>query len=494
MLAYSPDGHSLAGCFGDVITIWDIQTGGVTEEIEHGVKNALPRLLAWSLDGTIICATFPAGETWTVVACDVTSGKVACTTTFQSLIKPHLWSLKNTLQAMIIQYTEYPWTPTIKIIKIWPISNDCIIETFPINIHKSLVSSPERYKSLTFSPSTYQLCNTLTNLSVIDIRNSEVLLEWSGYFSTGYFSPDGSLLVAHMADHVYIWKYTPEQGYSLWKMFRSWIIHDPPYCRVSPTSPSVLSVTAESLEVQHLNLATDPPTESTGHYDNISTNGTYVVVAPKFGSTVTIANLNEGSPWFLDTGFGIVGLTLTGDILLVKGFDRLSAWRLTAEGVVDMVLGDGGGDDNGELWTRAVGDNHLWVGADGGIGVIELSRGYTYYYDTKNGKELEPVPDNPLPSPQYWRFLCSCHDTDYPAWRHVSNYLFSDVKGHLLMIPPKVPVPCYREGWVEFPEGQHRRRFWLPGHWRPPWSDARWFDGITTLRLETISDLVIIKF
>ena len=422
MLAYSPEGHSLAGCISNLIIIWDIQTGGAVEKIEHGVK-VQPEVLICSSDGTIICATFRVRvRTWTVVAYYVASGRVAHTTTLESVVTPCLWSFNNFLQVMTVSCAEDPQASNINILKIWPISNDCKIESFT-------VKGNYIGQTLAFSPSTYQICTAnRTKLSVIDIQNSEVLLLQEDHFSGEHFSTDGGLLVARRLDNVaFIWKYTPGQGYSLWKKFPSWGSGDLKYYRFSPTSSSMLSSTSHSFEVQHFSLGTEPPTKSTGYWDELSTNGIYFVVTPKLGSTVTIASLRESSSQSLDTGLEIQGLALTGNILLVDGTDRLAAWRLTAEGVVDMFLGDGRGGDGGELWTKPVEDPYIIVGVNDGIGAIESIEGCRYYYDTKTGEELEPLPDDTLPSPWYWRSICT-NDHDLQGWDYFRNNDFSGIR------------------------------------------------------------------
>ena len=493
VLAYSPDGCSLAGCFGSVITIWDIQTGGVVGEIEHGVKGILPKLLAWLSDGTVIGVIFPVGKTtWTIAAYHVASGREAYATTFKSLVQPYLWPLHNSLQAMVLLPEKGHFNFVINILKIWPLSTNHVIGSFPVELNS--FNSP---LVLAFSPSTYQICTTnRTTLSVINIRNSKVLLQQSGYFTQEHFSPDGRLLVAHNSHcGACIWKYTPEQGYSLWKEFPSWNAAgcDPLDYRFSPASSSVLSSRPHFFEVQHLNLGADPPTGLTNHYDEFSPNGTYVVAAPEFGSTITITNLHKNSSQFLNTGFKICGLVLTGDVLLVGGADAVAAWRLTAEGVVDRLIGEMSDENNGKLWTKTVEDGSVRVGADDGIGVIEFSEG-CIYYDTETGEELKSVPDE-APSPWRWTHICNDDGNRDSVGYSLSNYDFLDATcNHALEDPPPVPVPRYREGWVEFPGGEHRHLFWLPAHWRPRWGDARWFDGISTLRLDTTSGLVIIKF
>ena len=155
-----------------------------------------------------------------------------------------------------------------------------------------------------------------------------------------------------------IWRYTPDQGYFMWREFPPWsdTPGDPGGYQFSPASSSMLISRTYFLEVQHFNLTGDPPTKSTHHYDKFSTDGTHVIAAPELGSTVTIANLHKNFTQFLDPGFKTHGLALTGKILLVRGANKLAAWQLTAEGVVGDVLGDRKEDHNGRLWTKTVED------------------------------------------------------------------------------------------------------------------------------------------
>jgi len=157
-----------------------------------------------------------------------------------------------------------------------------------------------------------------------------------------------------------------------------------------------------------------------------------------------------------------------------------------------------------DIWGGGYGRAYT-NGPIGIIGIIGLYGNGWIHFDTKVGEKLESVPcDTPQPlwpvGPTSNDFaLYDDDDDDDPDPRaryQCSNYDFLDVGSddHPAEAPPQVPVPWYREGWAEFPEGEHRHRFWLPAHWRPHWDDARWFDGSTTLRLGTVSDPVIIKF
>ena len=76
-LAYSPDGRFIACTSDTTIVIWDIQTGGVAEEIEieyHGCGISL----VWSSDGGTICIIgSKAGVDFVVHTYDISSGTIS---------------------------------------------------------------------------------------------------------------------------------------------------------------------------------------------------------------------------------------------------------------------------------------------------------------------------------------------------------------------------------------------------------------------------------
>jgi hypothetical protein len=115
----------------------------------------------------------------------------------------------------------------------------------------------------------------------------------------------------------------------MWRKFLFWNtlynLNLPQSFQFSPTSLSMLISRDGILEVQHLDgPPTDPPTQASRHYDKISTNGTYVVIVPMYGQTITITNLHNNSSQLIDLGYGILcGLALTGNILLVERANEL---------------------------------------------------------------------------------------------------------------------------------------------------------------------------
>lgn len=496
ILAYSPDGRSLACCFGFAITIWDVQTGGIADEIEC-VTGDFPELLVWSLDGTTICTIFPEEVgTWIVVIYDVASGEDIFIGTFSSSSRPHLWPHNNSLWIMVTLGNEDPILTSqtiINIHEVWP-NFTGLIKSFSINLDlygKSPIIS--------FSPSTYRISTVtyphfhLDTLFAFDIQSSKVLLEERGPYTANCLSPDGSLLIASRElDDVYIWKYTSGQDYIPWRKLpvldSSYDI--PQGYQFSPTSSSVLISRVGFLDLQHLDsqAVTDPPAEAIHHYDQFSIDGVYVVTAPEYGWSIKITNLHNNSSQFIDTEFVIHGLALTGNILLVEGADELVGWQLTAEGTVDGVLDNRRGNHNDSLWTRPMSESFAQFWVDGHIGVIKTSEDPTYWYNTETGEELESVPVNiPLSS---WRDL---HSSDFKAQHSSSCHDFVECDD-----PPKdgpiMFIPWYKDGWVKYPEGEYQHRFWLPAHWRRGWDEAHWLDNVMTLRLVTDSGLVIVKF
>jgi len=517
LLAYSPDGYSLAGYFGSVITIWDIQTGGVAEVIECGTANFLPSSLVWSSDGVTIGAVcWVEEETWVVCTYDVASGVNTCTSTLPSTSKPYLWPHNNSLQVMTM-LSDRGVEAIVNIFEVHPTLLDNLIESFSINLNLQ----GAHFKSISFSPATYRISTTATTehpnptiLLVFDIQNSKVLLQEEGPFDANCFSPDGDVLVASWLHRdTYIWKHSSDWGYTLWRKLPCWggESNIPRSYRFSPAGSSILISRGTSLELHWLDDPVASPATETGlHYGEFSNNGTYVVTATRGGWVITITNLHINSSWFIDAEFEICALALTGNILLVQGVDAVVAWKLTVEGMVDGVLGARRADCCDSLWTKQLQEGDIarfWV--EGQIGVVEHSGDLTQY-SIGTGEELVSVPvEVPPPFSSPWKDF-EYNSTHY-GFAHRSSFSCEDFLRCDGPSEDDLPdsVPWYKEGWVKYPEGEYRHRFWLPAHWRPGWDmvhstshlgeshweEAHWLGDVSTLRLITPSeDLVIIKF
>ena len=489
-LAYSPDGCSLAGYFGHVITIWDIQTGGVVKEIEPRGTSHLPESLVWSLDETTISTISKDEEAWVVSTYDVASEAEISTSMLLSRSPPCIWPHNNTVQAMTILVNENNQA-IINILKAHPIPTNELIESFPTKLKFN--NAPQ----ISFSPSTYRISVTdRCSIFVFNIWNPTVMLQKKGRFHGSWFSPDGMFLAASRNGVIHVWKYTPEQArYIQWGEFPSLDEEEYPkrqMCEFSPHSSSMLVFRGNYLELQHLEVPPTDPLTDVDHYHTFSADGAYVVTAAVDGDVITITNLHNNSSVSFDMGLNVNGLALTGNVLLIDSFKEFSGWLITAEHTLDRVL------VFGDIECCEQPEVHFW--AEGSVGILKPSsiercslhvpRDYIYY-NTETGEELEFLPtEAPLYPP--WKRLemhGSPHEDPDPL---IYSPLLHDKdlsEGHLL-----VSKPWYDGGWVKYPEGEYQHQFWLPNRWRPDLYYAYWLGKFTVLQMDTAGGLVIIKF
>jgi hypothetical protein len=219
--SYSPDGSSLASLTDTSLIIWDIQTGGVAKKMQHNsTEDILDVSLVWSLDGGTIGTIFRywGSETWNMHTCDVISGTILSSITFQSGDNPHLWAHNTSFHVMTTGWDGQ--TPTINIFEVG--STLIKIESFQINLWATgwTRSSQEEplYEINSFSPTTYHIsiCDG-DSFAILDVWSSECLLEQKGLLGSDCFSFEGSLYAACW-DHgngIHIWKYTSGH-YTLW--------------------------------------------------------------------------------------------------------------------------------------------------------------------------------------------------------------------------------------------------------------------------------------
>ena len=502
LLTYSPDGHSLAGYddFSSTVTIWDIQTGGVVENIMDEAANFQPTSLVWSSDGATIGAICPRGkETWDVHTYYIASGGSMSVCMLPSISEPFLWSYNGSLQLMAILCKEGGGI-IVNIYKVGPALLDNLVETFSINHDAHQVIEG----SISFSPTAYQMCITNSTLLVLDIQSSKILLQEDGPFYSGSLSPDGNLLAASGREGITsIWTCTSNQGYTLWGELPFWGGYFPKLgYQFSPASSSILISSGSYLEVQQLEgLTADPSTGDTDILDEFSTDGTYLVTANHEGQTITITNLCKNSSRIIDVWFKIYGLALTGSVLIVGGDDVVAAWKLTADGMVDGVLGARRADHTDSLWTKQVEGGSAKFCVEGQIGIIQGLNGVVdYNINIESGENLDVIPAN----------AASCH-----SWKWINDHRFFELRPYSFNYcyftnhndPSKDnTVPYYKEGWVKYAEGEHSHLFWLPVYWRPiwsmwdmdtcesAWSEGHWLSDVMTLRLCTSFGLALIKF
>jgi len=341
-LAYSLDGHFIACSSATGIIIWDIQTGGIAEEIEHSTRSIA---LVWSSDGGSIC-TIESGHCgpYSVHTYNISSGTTSSSGTLESSKNPYLWVHDKSFWIMTIQY----FLNSIEIFKVGPTLT---------KIHSFVFSRFSQFGVTigSFSPTTHRVSILGDNkLRIFDIQNSKLLLDATGdyEFSSNCFSSDGSLFAASQwKGGVQIWKYA-SGCYTLCGEFKSSGHFSS--LRFSPTPSSILGHSEAVIQVFRLHELSATPKTHHRQYAGLSRSGTRVATAHKLGNTVTIIDLlAQSPPQFIDTDMEIAGLVLTGNVLLVANSREMVAWLLTEDGLVDGVIGDRRVGRRDSIWTTS---------------------------------------------------------------------------------------------------------------------------------------------
>ena len=359
-LAYSPDGRYIACASNTATLIWDIQTGGVAKEIKCSPNNIS---LLWSLDGRTIGAIDSNDQaTFIVHISDVSSGTASSPGTFESGDIPHLWTDDESFWVMTTVRDRYDHH-TIDIFEVG--STLTRIQSFSPRLSGAKIGS--------FSPATHRIsASTGNTLHIFDIQNSQCLLEKTRHFVSHCFFSDGSYFAASQEGVVYIWKYARKWYTLLTEFWCQGLFNS---LRFSPTPSSILGYPGDILRVWRLHEFSTA-FETRRQYVGLSRSGTRVATAREEEKAVTVIDslLTQAPPQIIDTGVGIQGLVLTGNVLLVAGSNKLTAWLFTEEGLVDGVIGDGMVGHSDSIWAVPLplprGDSWMFL-VKGQVGVIK---------------------------------------------------------------------------------------------------------------------------
>ena len=501
-LAYSPDGWSLASCFNTGIVIWDTQTGGEVTKIDcEVIGNGLE--LVWSLDGKTIGTVSPrVSGAIAVHTYDVASGAKLSSNTVQSMGNAYLWAYDTSFHIMAMAGGRKGWS--INIFEVGPTITK--IDPFSFQSHFAFGAFSPTTCWISVSTSTTGNHNHNPGLLILEVQNSGVLLQETGYHSHHTFSLDGHSFAAFTNGCLHIWKFTSGH-YVRWREFQQ----ASATLQFSPTSSSILGHAGTLLHILHLGcspLALSMGSVTTTHgqpLDAFSPYGTYIATTHHGKSTITITNLHSQNPspsQFIDTDLEISAMVLTGSVLLVKGSDKIVAWLLTEEGVVDGIFGNTRADCNDSLWevstqsfstgwARILGqgdsnddnDGYLDFVVEDEIAAIRRGGYVIRAYHTRTGEILE---SDEAPLHTGYRFHGPHHD-ECNLYHH-NPYKYCEP----LKYNWPVSQTSLQEGWVKDPEGKHR--LWIHPNWRSSRNSVDWLDKVTTLRLKNPSKLVIIKF
>ena len=400
-LAYSPDGRSLACGFSGGIVIWDIQTGGVANEIRCS-KHITS--LTWSLDGSMVAVTLSSGSLITdVEAYNIFSGARLFKKQFGSGVKIYLWAHEKSFRLI--------HTSLYSLRKVNNVSVNNVL-TFTISeIGPTLIEIKSTTSNITvgimseiaLSPSTHHLAilhNTGIHIYDIGAIAKHLLLEEVLSPTHLQFSPDGSHFALLRMDGLYVFQRTSSHYAPLWgSLFR----HQGQSClRFSPTSSSILCQHGRILQVRPLSI---PPVASKSRRQStaISRSGRRIATAHQYENTVSIIDVHsQAPPQFIDTYLGVYveRLAITGNVLVVMGVRGAAGWLLTEEGTVDGVSGDQRASDSHSKWRLTPQlDRCTWnLRVEGKVGVIQgegsAQEPLFYHIETGDVLELAPEPEN----------------------------------------------------------------------------------------------------
>ena len=457
-LAYSMDGRSIASTLGTLLVIWDIQTGGVAKEIEHG--SAYNVALVWSSNGSTIGIISRRSYTYDCTVCiyNVTAGTIHSPGTLPSADGPYLWAYDTSFRAMTTAWCGGGLI--INVFEVGPVLTK--IESFHIRFQE------RGFEVETFSQTTHRISiNSRCDYFVFDIRTSRRLLSGE-YLGSHCFSSDGSLFAGVSNSAVRIWKYTSD-GYTLWREFpvqspTSFLLYRP--IQFSPTSSSLLVHSEKILRLCRLDgpPVVAHPGRLIQPFITLSRYGSYIATGHLMDSIVTITNLfSQTPPHSIDTGMWIYGLALTGNVLLVWDLRTIAAWRLTEDGSVDVAFVDRRAGRGDSIWTVSIyGDLEFSLG-DQTVAIRQNGK-VVHVYCTETGEVLEP--------------------TQTPLYDH--NHSPEDMlRGlHLPYYRDIDPASIVQTGWMKDPEGKYQ--LWIPVEWRDsPRKVALSYDR-KTMRLDLI--------
>ena len=470
-LAYSPDGRSLCCTSNTTIVIWDIQTGGLMKGIEIDTILDNPSSLVWSSDGLTLGAVLGGNSHWSVVTCDIASGKTLCNP-LVSVDKPYLWAHGKSFHGMAM--LQHDTTYTIRIFKVGAVLT-------PIRSFTIFVIQGRDFRIGSFSPISQHTSILVTVVEGEELRivcdRSMTLLSVKGFSSSHCFSSDGKLFAASFDRSIHIWGYI-NNHYTPWREFpdQGWSFNN--LClQFSPNRSSILGHFMEVLQLWRFDNHPTAPVANSEQYIIFSPHNAYMITARPQGSTVIITNLiSQSPPQFIDMDTPISGLALTGNILLVVGSGTIIAWLLTKVGAVQGISCNRRVGCSDKIWAISLEISVLPKFSVGGdTGCIKIGD-FSILYHILTGEMFNYGQQLALPSHNSWYGLEVTSQGRY----HLP-YRGSSQQGD----PENPPVPqttAFREGWVKDTEGKHW--LWLPVEWRMSAGCVEWSHHIVTLQVE----------
>ena len=494
-LAYSPDTRSLA-CASDVsVVVWDVQTGGIAQQIECRTDNIS---MEWSPDGRKI-VTIGDWEAPSVNTYDIATGAALSIGKFRSRDSLHLWRYNGSLLVTAMRINL--GTVSIDTFEVGnsltKIHSFRILGSFspdipdvPFSPATPDISFPPAPPDISFSPATHHL-SVRVDSEIRAFRDGDDchLLRKAGRFFSHCYSSDGGLFAASEENSVQIWKCNSNY-YSSWKIFR------PQDCANSslqflPASPSLLVHSRSILQVWRLDDLPAVPSASRTErqYAQLAGSGNHLVVYHPGKGVISTVDVHSKSPrQTIDPGIMVDALVVIDNVLLVKGGGEVIAWLLTEEGCVDSVTPGWAGHKD-RIWDmgplRLLSD--LTCKVEGQVGVIECGARAPLVFDTRSGKTFQPTIQAPHffgDPPNLLRPALCGRDYSHSYYPFQRNTPPEDVW--------QTSETTLREGWVKDPERRHR--LWIPVEWRAIWDLADWCHDIKIQFSILRSESIVVKF
>ena len=205
-----------------------------------------------------------------------------------------------------------------------------VVESFPM---------PPYDGKFSFSPVSFHASFvTKTQVTILDVRNSKILLQvkaaQSLYTPPGHFSPDGCFFACGTQEQwICVWKNT-STNYMPWSNLRSRL----PFkgFSFSPTMPSILTWDQEGIQLLHINNHLDglPNRSKPNHHQGdhlvaYSSDQVYIATARQEDSTVMVLNSLLGTlQQSINTGMEILDIKIVEDAVFVVDRQKVVSWHL----------------------------------------------------------------------------------------------------------------------------------------------------------------------
>ena len=535
LLSFSPDGRFLTQFNDELLTSWDLQTGGPAGTIPspglHLFLSAHSFSSTYSTDGRTLAVTYmrPLAPPAIISTHDLLSRTHVHSYRVPegSIINP-IWTHGKCLRYA----TRKPG-----FIIIWEVAFTLAhtpreIESLPV---PDEITEGEDFL---FLPALSRLAFVLKERVFIwDTKTSKFLLNPSGsgglapdppirshFWCRGSFSSDGRFFACLTTpQEVSVWRYSPI-GYTLHQRlaFGAQDIQNGPL--LSPNGELIIAFASSAIHLWYTNgqdpILSDVPTRNKPLYSSLlefSPNKTFAAFGFFRGRAVTILDLQSGDERLaIDTGMEVECLGITGDSVVVVSRGKIARWDIP-----ENPASNANANTDDSVLTTAFDHSPLSLNHQKLTGIsispdssrvlawgstAEPSYGGLEIYDVSTGRCVAGVrTHHKLLSAWFTLDGLGVWGKDFNSvsgWKIVEDSESGIMELEALeppANPPKLPpsksssgYEIQQNGWVVGPDS--RRLLWMPNHWRlGEWSQT-WGGRFLGLGRRGSPEVVILEF